>query len=73
MLAFFFRRVNGHGAFIGMLAGEAAIVYTAMFTGISFLWYNVIGCAVVVAAGALVSLISRSETPLLPPAGSAAA
>ena len=73
VLAFFFRQVNGHGAFLGMLAGEAAIVYTAMFTGISFLWYNVIGCAVVVAAGVLVSLISRSEKPLLPPAGSAPA
>jgi Na+/proline symporter len=70
VLAFFFRRVNGSGAFVGMLAGEAAILSTARFTAVSFLWYNVIGCAVVVATGVLVSLISRSETPPLRPEGS---
>ena len=55
VLAFWFRRVNGTGAFIGMLAGEAAIFWAWWFTGISFLWYNVIGCVVVVATGLLFS------------------
>ena len=48
VLAFFFRRVGGTAAFWGMLAGEAAILLANQITGISFLWYNVIGCAVVV-------------------------
>ncbi|MCU1261649.1 MAG: Na+/solute symporter, partial [Bryobacterales bacterium] len=51
VLAFFFRRVTGTGAFIGMIAGEAAIFAAFLLTGISFLWYNVIGCAVVIAVG----------------------
>ena len=55
VLAFWFRRVNGTGAFIGMLAGEAAIFWAFWFTGISFLWYNVIGCVVVIATGLFVS------------------
>jgi Na+/proline symporter len=55
VLAFWFRRVNGTGAFIGMLAGEAAIFWAWWFTGISFLWYNVIGCVVVVITGVMVS------------------
>jgi Na+/proline symporter len=55
VLAFWFRRVTGTGAFLGMLAGEAAIFWAFWFTGISFLWYNVIGCAVVVITGVLVS------------------
>jgi Na+/proline symporter len=54
-LAFFFKRVTGTGAFCGMLAGEAAIFTAFLFTGISFLWYNVIGCAVVIATGTAVS------------------
>ena len=54
VLAFFFPRVTRHGGFIGMLAGEAAI-FAAWFTGISFLWYNVIGCLVVVATALAVS------------------
>jgi SSS family solute:Na+ symporter len=55
VLAFWFRRVNGTGAFVGMLAGEAAIFWAWWFTGISFLWYNVIGCVVVVITGVVVS------------------
>ena len=48
VLAFFFRRVGGTAAFWGMLAGEAAILLANQLSGISFLWYNVIGCTVVV-------------------------
>src|ERR1019366_5739590 len=44
-LAFFFKRVGGTGAFVGMLVGEAAILSTARFTNISFLWYNLSGAA----------------------------
>jgi Na+/proline symporter len=65
VLAFFFKRVSGTGAFVGMLAGEAAIFAAFLFTGISFLWYNVIGCLVVIAAGMAVSYVSpaASATP----------
>jgi Na+/proline symporter len=48
VLAFFFKRVGGTAAFLGVLAGEAAIFATAWLTKISFLWYNVIGCLVVI-------------------------
>ena len=65
VLAFFFKRVTGTGAFLGMLAGEAAIFAAFLFTGISFLWYNVIGCLVVIATGMAVSFVSpaASATP----------
>jgi len=48
VLAFFFRSVRGTGAFVGMLAGEAVVFSAWHFTNISFLWFNVIGCAVVI-------------------------
>ncbi len=54
-LAFFFRRVGGNGAFYGMLAGETAILATAYFTHISFLWYNVIGALVVIITALLIT------------------
>jgi Na+/proline symporter len=65
VLAFFFKRVTGTGAFVGMIAGEAAIFAAFLFTGISFLWYNVIGCLVVIATGMAVSFVSpaASATP----------
>jgi Na+/proline symporter len=60
-LAFFFPRVRGNGAFFGMIAGEAAIFAAWGFTGISFLWYNVIGCLVVIATGVLINGAERPK------------
>lgn len=56
VLAFFFKRVRGTAAFIGVIAGELAIFAAAIFTQISFLWYNVIGSVVVVVVALLLSL-----------------
>ena len=58
-LAFFFPNVGGNGAFYGMLAAEVAIFAAYLFTGISFLWYNVIGCAMVVGVGLLAGRTNR--------------
>ncbi len=55
VLAFFVKRCTATGAFVGVLAGEAAIFTTARFTD-AFLWYNVVGCLVVVAVGWCISL-----------------
>jgi SSS family transporter len=57
VLAFFFKRVGAAGAFYGLIAGEAAIFAAHWFTNISFLWYNVIGCIVVVLTGVMISSV----------------
>ncbi|MBI4459270.1 MAG: sodium:solute symporter [Acidobacteria bacterium] len=59
VLAFGFPKATGTGAFAGLIAGEAAILLTALLTGISYLWYNVVGCVVVVAVGLLVSVVTK--------------
>lgn len=60
-LAFFFPKVKGTAAFIGMLAAEAAIFSAFLFTSISFLWYNVIGCVVVIVAALAVTALAPAE------------
>ena len=66
MLAFFVKRVGSNGAFWGVVAGECAIFAAAKFTSIAFLWYNVIGCLVVVATGLAISwLIREPEVSVL--------
>jgi Na+/proline symporter len=55
VLALGFRRIRGTPAFYGMLAGEASVFYAFLFTRISFLWYNVIGCAVVIVTALVIS------------------
>src|SRR5205814_9220483 len=50
VLALGFKRANGHGAFTGLIAGIAAVVAFAFHPatrGISYLWHNPIGVAVV--------------------------
>ena len=42
-------------AFWGLLAGIAAVAVVGLTTGISFLWYNLVGVAVVLATGAVIS------------------
>ncbi|MBE0656523.1 MAG: sodium:solute symporter [Bryobacteraceae bacterium] len=63
VLAFFVPRATARGAFWGVLAGEAAIFYMWAKTDIFFLWFNALGCLVVVAAGYAVSLLERPEQP----------
>jgi Na+/proline symporter len=60
-LAFFFKKVGGTPAFVGMLVGEAAILSAARFTNISFLWYNVIGAVVVVLVAQAMAAIRTSS------------
>jgi Na+/proline symporter len=66
VLALGFRQVRGTAAFCGMLAGEAAILATAKWSDISWLWYNVIGCGVVVTAALAITWAAprRGEMPL---------
>jgi len=52
--------VRGTAAFFGMLAGEAVVFSVAKFTQISFLWYNVIGCLVVIATALAITYSSRN-------------
>ncbi len=56
VLAIGTRRATGTGAFVGLLAGMAAVAVVSQRTSISFLWYNVVGLVVVVSVGLLLSL-----------------
>ncbi len=55
MLAVLVRRARGAAAFYGLIAGEVAVLLVSLFTGIHFLWYNVVGALSVLAVGAGIS------------------
>ena len=46
--AFYIKRVRGGTAFYAALVAEVGVLACFKFTAISFLWYNLIGCAAVV-------------------------
>ncbi len=62
VLAFAVKRANSRGAFFGLLFGIGSVWIASRHTKIEFLWFNVIGCLVTVAAGYLISLtVKRTE------------
>jgi solute:Na+ symporter, SSS family len=61
VLAIGTKRATSNGAFFGLIAGVAAVFAWDNYKPISFLWYNLIGCVVVVAVGMLISLVEKKE------------
>jgi Na+/proline symporter len=49
VVGFFLKRVPGTAAFWATLAAQVLVVMVFVYSQIGFLWYNVIGCAAVVA------------------------
>jgi SSS family solute:Na+ symporter len=60
VLAIGTKKANGTGAFFGMIAGMLSVALVSRTTSISFLWYNVVGCVVVVVVGLAISLVTGS-------------
>ncbi len=58
ILALGIKEANGHGAFIGLIAGMAAVGVVATLTDTAWLWQNVIGAVVVTIVGTLVSMVT---------------
>jgi solute:Na+ symporter, SSS family len=64
LLAIGWRRANGHGAFVGLIAGMAAVGYVNTATDVEFLWLNIVGAVVVFVVGAVVSEMAPTRTRL---------
>ena len=59
LLAIWWRRANGHGAFAGVIAGMAAVGFVATTTRVAYLWLNVVGAVAVFVTGVIVSELLR--------------
>jgi Na+/proline symporter len=69
VLAFVVKRARARGAFWGLLFGIASVWIASLVSNIEFLWFNVIGCLVTVAAGYIISLTVKDETMGFDPEG----
>jgi solute:Na+ symporter, SSS family len=59
ILAIVTKRATATGAFWGMLAGLAAVLFVAFqMPWVAFLWHNVIGAVVVVVVGLVISVFA---------------
>lgn len=59
LVAFFLKRIGSKAVLTGAVIGQVAVLLCFVYSDLGFLWFNLVGCAVVVAVATLVS-------PLLP-------
>ena len=55
LIAFFLKKIGGHATFLAALAAEATVLACYAFTKIPYLWFNVIGCLVLIGLAALLN------------------
>jgi Na+/proline symporter len=55
LTAFYIKKVRGTPTFIAAVIAECAVLYCYFFTDIPFLWYNVIGCLLVIVVAIITS------------------
>ena len=65
LVAFYLKRVGGTAVFVAALVAEVAVVACFLFSDISFLWYNVVGClGVIVVSLLLTAFGNRTPAPV---------
>ena len=61
LIAFYLKWIGGTATFWAAFAGEIVVLNCYLFTGIPWLWYNVIGCGVVVGVAITLQLFVRTK------------
>lgn len=61
LTAFYLKRVNGTPTFIAALVAELVVLYCYLFTNIPFLWFNLIGCILVLLLALILNKILKSK------------
>jgi SSS family transporter len=61
LLAIWWKRANGHGAFAGVIGGMVAVGFVASTTRTAYLWLNVVGAVSVFVIGVVVSELFRGR------------
>jgi Na+/proline symporter len=61
LVAFYFRKIGGNASFFAAIIAELVVLYCYLFTSIPFLWYNVIGCLLVIFLALILNAFLPNE------------
>ena len=62
LVAFYFKRVKSNAVFIGGAIAEIVVIACYIFTDIPFLWFNLIGCVLVVLISSMLAFFMDKST-----------
>ena len=63
LIAFYIKKIRGHATFIAAIIAEATVLACFFFTKIPYLWFNVIGCVVLVVLAAIINPLLPEKKP----------
>jgi Na+/proline symporter len=66
LTAFLLKRVRGHAVFAAAIVAETTVIALYLTTSIGYLWYNLIGCGLVLLLGLLFQALPVNIAPLEP-------
>jgi hypothetical protein len=66
LTAFLLKRVGGTAVFLAALLAEGTVIGLYATTNIGYLWYNLIGCALVLALGTALQALLPGRGPIAP-------
>ena len=55
LIAFYFKRIRGNATFVAALIAEVTVLACFFFTKIPWLWFNVIGCVILVSLAGIMN------------------
>jgi Na+/proline symporter len=61
---FYFKSIKGNSVFAGAVVAELVVISGYLFTDISFLWFNLIGCVLVVINSFIYQFINQKIKPV---------
>jgi Na+/proline symporter len=64
LVAFFIKRIGGTAVFLAALIAEILVILLYLYTDIPYLWFNFIGCMVVVILASIFEIAGISKHPL---------
>lgn len=62
LIAFYFKRIGGNATFIAALIAESAVLGCFFFSEIPYLWFNVIGCVLLIAIAHIINPLFVQKT-----------
>lgn len=61
LVAFFLKKIGGNATFVAAIAAELTVLACYFFTEIPYLWFNVIGCVVLITLAAALNPVFNQD------------
>ena len=62
LTAIFLKKVSSNGVIFGAILAETTVILGFIFSDIGFLWFNVIGCLLVMGSGLVFTLFEKKRS-----------